>query len=251
LSIWQAIILGIIQGLTEFLPVSSSGHLVLLGVLFNIQGDFVFFSVILHFVTLLAVIIYFRKQVWFLIRHPFSPIAKKLILATLPTIVIVLIFKKYIENSFDGALLPFCFVFTAILLLFTQFFATNTQKDVDSKSAFVMGLMQGVAVLPGISRSGSTICTGILMGNGKTQSAQFSFLMSIPIILASMVYELFGFVNAGGGHIFVWPTVVASVFAFVVGLASIKFMMWVVKKVKFYWFSIYLFGLAIICFFVL
>lgn len=251
MTIWQAIVLGIIQGLTEFLPVSSSGHLVLLNVLFGVSGDFIFFSVVLHFFTLLAVLVYFRKQVWFLVRHPFSPMAKKLVIATIPTVLIVLIFKSFIEGAFDGSLLPFCFAFTAVLLLFTQYFSTTTQKEVSFKSAFVIGLMQGVAVLPGISRSGATICTGILLGNGKTQSAEFSFLLSIPIILASMAYELFGLIQKGGAELFVWQTLIASLFAFAVGLAAIKLMLWVVKKVKFYWFSIYLFSLAIVCFFVL
>lgn len=252
MSIIEAIILGIIQGLTEFLPVSSSGHLVLAKKIFGIGGDFIFFSVILHIATLLAVIIYFKKEVWFLITHPFSALAKKIYLATVPTVVLVLIFESFIENSFDGRLLPFCFAFTAVLLVITQFVSKKSQnKDIDYKGGFAMGLMQGIAVLPGISRSGATICTGVLLGYDRVNSARFSFLMSIPIIIASMFYEIFKLLNAGGGQIFPLQTFISAVFAFVVGFFAIKFMMFVVSKVKYYWFAIYLTAITVLSFFFL
>jgi len=249
MSIIEAIILGILQGLTEFLPISSSGHLVLASKIFDISGDFIFFSVILHVATLLAVMLYFRKEVWFLIKHPFSKTAKQLYLATLPTIILVLIFEGFIENSFDGKLLPFCFFFTAILLIITQFVSTKNQnKELDYKGSFAMGIMQGIAVLPGISRSGATICTGIMLGYDKVKSAKFSFLMSIPIIFASMLYEIYKLIKIGGGQLFPFQTFISALFAFIVGLLAIKLMLWVVKKVKFYWFSIYLVAITIISF---
>lgn len=251
MTIIEAIILGIIQGLTEFLPISSSGHLVLFEKIFSISVDFIFFSVVLHFFTLMSVVIYFRKDIWQLIKHPFSPLALKLYLATLPTIIFVLIFETYITELFSGKILPFSFLFTAILLLFAQFSVSKSEKKLDYKSSILMGVMQSIAVLPGISRSGTTICTGVLCGYEKNQVAKFSFLMSIPIIFASMLYELFKYFNVGGGQIYVLQTIIASLFAFVVGIFSIKFMLWIVKKLKFYWFSIYLVIIAIISFFFL
>lgn len=249
MSIIEAIILGIIQSLTEFLPVSSSGHLVLMSKIFGISGNFVFFSVILHVATLLAVVLYFRKEVWFLLRHPTNKTAKQLYLATLPTIILVLIFESFIENSFDGKLLPFCFFFTAILLIITQFVSSKSQnKELDYKGSFAMGFMQGIAVLPGISRSGTTICTGIMLGYDKVKSAKFSFLMSIPVIFASMLYEIYKLIKAGGGQIFPLQTFISAIFAFVIGFLAIKLMLFVVKKVKFYWFSIYLVAITIVSF---
>lgn len=252
MSIIEAIFLGIIQGLTEFLPISSSGHLVLASKIFGISGDFIFFSVMLHVSTLLAVLFYFHKEVWQLIKHPFGENAKKIYLATLPTVAIVLIFESFIENSFNGKLLPFFFLFTAVLLLATQIVSTKTQnKTLDYKGSFAIGFMQGIAVLPGISRSGATICTGVLFGYDKTESAKFSFLISIPIIIASMFYEIFKLIKIGGGQIFPLQTFIASLFAFIIGFLAIKLMLWVVKKVKFYWFSIYLAVITVISFVVL
>lgn len=252
MTIIEAIILGIIQGLTEFLPISSSGHLVLLGRVFGISGNFIFFSVILHAVTLLAVIIYFKKEVWYLIKNPFSDTAKKLYIATIPTIIIVLIFEKYILQLFSGSLLPFCFMFTAILLMVTQIVSSKTiKKPIDKKGSFFMGVMQGIAVIPGISRSGSTICAGILMNYDRVETAKFSFLMSVPIIMASLMYELIKLFNSGGGMIYPIETFIASIFAFICGLLSIKLMLWIVKKIKLYYFAIYLFALSIIAFILL
>ncbi len=256
MTILEAIILGIIQGVTEFLPLSSSGHLVLLSNFFGINGDFIFFSVIVHFATLLSVIVYFRKDIWFLIKHPFSREVGLLILATIPTVIIVLLFQGFIESTFNGSLLPFSFIFTAILLLITHFFSIKNecqhcykQKKISKTQVVLMGAMQGIAVIPGISRSGATICTGIISGVEKNESARFSFLMSIPIILASMFYEIFKLIKNGGGQIFPLQTFIAFIVAFLVGLGSVKLMMLVVKKIQLFWFSIYLFIIAIVAFF--
>lgn len=248
MTIIEAIILGIIQGLTEFLPVSSSGHLVLLKRFFNLSGDFVFFSVILHVATLLAVLVYFRKEVFELIKYPFSKQAKNLYIATLPTIVVALIFESFIEASFSGELLPFCFMFTALLLFITHFLSRSSKKDIDKKGAFLIGLMQGVATLPGISRSGTTISTSILLGYEKEQSARFSFLLSIPIIFASLLYEIYKLINVGGGQVFPLQTIMAFFVSFVVGFLAIKLMMSAIRKMKLYWFSVYLVALSILTF---
>ena len=249
MTIFEAIILGIIQGITEFLPISSSGHLVLLGKIWNIGGDFIFFSVTLHFATLLAVCLYFKKEVWYLIKHPFCETAKKLYIATIPTVILVLIFESRIQEFFSGIILPFCFMFTAVLLIVTQLVSVKSKTlPIDKKGSFWMGVAQGIATIPGISRSGSTICTGVIMGYDRTESAKFSFLMSIPIIFASFLYELLKLFKNGGGFFYPAQTIIASIFAFFAGLLAIKLMLWIVKKIKFYYFAVYLILISIISF---
>ena len=252
MSIIEAIILGIIQGLTEFLPVSSSGHLVLMGKIFGVEGDFVLFSVLMHVATLLAVLIYFHKDIWLLVKKPFGKDAIKLYIATVPTVLIVLLFKGFIENSFGGAILPFCFMFTAILLIVSQVLSKKAGKGITKTGAFCMGVAQGIAVLPGISRSGATICTGLIMGYDRQESAKFSFLMSVPIILASLLYELLGIFQGNAVQsVGVLQLILGFIMAFIVGLLSIKLMMKIVKNMKLYWFAVYLIIISIISFVIL
>lgn len=262
MSILVALILGIVQGLTEFLPVSSSGHLFLLNEIFGVNGDFLMLSIILHLATLLAVLIVFRKDIWQLIKHPFSKQACNLYIATVPTVIIVLLFKFVFGDIFENAsLLPFCFMLTAVLLFITYLLSNKKIEDksyenqfegnIKWTSALGMGISQGFATIPGISRSGSTICTGLLLGESRKDSAKFSFLMSIPIILASMLYEIvFSSSTASLSQIGILPLIVAFVSAFVVGIFSIKFMLKIIEKAKYYYFSIYLFILSIISLFI-
>lgn len=243
---WQYIVFGLVQGLTEFLPVSSSGHLLLLNQLFGFSGDFVFFALLLHLATLLAVVIVMKKDVLYLIKNPFSPLGKQLLLATIPTVVIVLLFKSWIESTLSGALLPFCFMFTGVLLIVsTMFTRRKPRKDLKTSSALIMGIAQGVAVIPGISRSGATICAGLISGESRDHAASFSFLMSIPIILASMAYELlFATQTLALNTSQVLGSILAFVIALVVGVFAIRSMLKLVKQSKLWVFSIYLFALA-------
>ena len=257
MTILVALILGLVQGLTEFLPVSSSGHLMLLNQIFKIEGDFLFISIVLHLATLFAIVIVFYKEIWQLIKHPFSKQAINLYIATIPTVTIVLLFKAFIEKFFNNAsLLPFCFMFTAFLLVITQFLSNKKQvdfnKQIKTSSAFIMGISQGFAVIPGISRSGSTICTGLILGEEREQTAKFSFLMSIPIIFASLLYEII-FTDSviTIKTVGVLPLLIAFLSAFLVGILSIKFMLRVVKNSKYYYFSIYLIALSILSFFII
>lgn len=253
MNIFEAIILGILQGLTEFLPISSSGHLVLLSKIFKIENSFVFFSVLLHIATLFAVLIYYRKQILQIIKKPFSHLTYKLFFATLPAILVAILFSNYIESMFDGSLLPFCFVFTGVLLIVAQIFSKQQKqhKKLNYKGAFFMGFMQAIALVPGISRSGSTISGGLIGGYNKQESADFSFLMSVPIILASFVYELAKLFKTGTTSIFILPTIIGFVFAFFTGLFSIYLMLKAIKKVKLHYFSFYLFLLALVSFFII
>ena len=257
MTILVALILGIVQGLTEFLPVSSSGHLALFSSLFNVETDFLLVSILLHLATLLAVVFVFYKDIFYLLKHPFSKDAQKIYIATIPTILIVLLFKGLIDKFFTNAsILPFCFMLTAVLLFVTYIIEKKTknikQKEIKKSSALAMGIAQGLAILPGISRSGSTICTGLLLGEDKTSTAKFSFLMSIPIIIASMIYEIL--FNGGGNalsEIGILPLIISFVSAFIVGIFSIKFMLKIVEKAKYYYFSIYLVVISILSFFVI
>ena len=255
------IILGIIQGLTEFLPVSSSGHLVLLSKIFGVPES-LFLSIILHVATLLSIIVVLRKQVFYYIRHPFSVGAKKIITATIPTCIIVLILLPLINQSFEGEFLPFCFMITAVLLAFTSLFLNHKKSSykpfkntedfpgISYKQAFFMGITQGLAVFPGISRSGSTICSGMLVGGDKNSVAEFSFLMSIPIIILSMLKEIYELITSGKIiNLNVSALIIAFLFAFIIGVISIKFMIKLTKKVNFLWFSAYLIIIAFLTLF--
>ena len=240
MGIVEAMILGIVQGLTEFLPVSSSGHLVLFQNLFGLSGNNIAFDVAVHFGSLIAVFIIFRKTIWELIKHPFSPLAIKLYFATIPTIIMVLIFKSYIEGAFSGDFFLVGFVITAIILIVSEYIAKKYKNEtpISKKHAIILGIAQGFATLPGVSRSGTTISTGLIMGNNKEEVAEFSFLMSIPIILASAVYELIFKFDSTTIEIF--PLLIGTLFAFVFGFIAIKWMLRLIKKANFMYFSVYL-----------
>lgn len=248
MSYLYAIILGIVQGLTEFLPVSSSGHLVLLNRIFNIQEEFMFTTIILHLATLFAIVAIYYKEIWEIIKKPFGKKAVLIYLSMIPTIILVFIFKSFLEKSFNGSYLSIFFIITAILLAIVQIFAKKkSDKPIDSKTALLMGFSQGMAVFPGISRSGATISAGLLSGKNKDEVASFSFIMSIPVVIGSMLYEII-FHTKEITNIAVLPTLVAFVFAFVFGIISIKLMLKIVKKANYFYFSGYLILLSMFIF---
>lgn len=245
-SIFVAFLLGTVQGLTEFLPVSSSGHLVLLERLFGIKTNLIFLNVILHLGTLCAVIVFYRKRLWGYVKHPFQKDVGLLAIATVPTLIVFLIFRSFIESSFSGEYLVFGFLVTAIILIATNIVVSKQKNplELNYKTAIVMGVFQGFATLPGISRSGNTIAGGVVMGSDKDKVADFSFLMSIPIITGSLLLEIIK-LNSQSLSIGVLPLIVGFIFSFIFGLVSIKFMLMLFKKAKFYWFSIYLVVLSV------
>lgn len=248
------IFLGIVQGLTEFLPVSSSGHLVLLDKIFGVEtGNFIFVSIMLHIATLFSVVILYRKEIFDLIRHPLQKKVRFLVVSTFFTGIVFLAFKSFFLNAFGGGLLPICFMVTAILLMLT-YFKTQNQKmycGMTYLKATGIGLMQGVAVLPGISRSGSTIFAGTMLGLGSDEATSYSFILSIPIILLSLVYEVYDCVK-NSSVIFtgsVPSLIISIVLAFLCGIFAIKIMKRFAKTKKYYIFSIYLAIIAIVsCF---
>jgi len=252
MNFFEAIILGLVQGLTEFLPVSSSGHLVLLQGIFGIEDNVVIFDVFLHFATLMAVLVYFFNDVLNLFKPPFKSLLY-IIIATLPAVIIILLFKDYIDLFFTGTYLCFGFLITALLLFFTEYIDKNNKNsknynqssEINGKRSLIMGVMQGIAVIPGISRSGSTIAAGILSGANKKSVAKFSFLMSMPIIAGSAFVSMFEIDNIA---IDVLPFIAGMIAAFATALIAIKIMLKVIQKSNYKWFSLYLIILSVITF---
>ena len=265
MSVWIIMLLGIVQGASEFLPISSSGHLVVLYNVFGVQDNTILLSVILHIATLIAVVICYFKDILELIKHPFCNTNKKLACATIPTATIVLILKSLVEKTFSGSFVIVGFLITAIVLLISQklgnsnknnVFETQsggfvtktthiTNLNITYKQAFCVGVAQGIAIFPGISRSGSTIATGLICGVNKTDAADFSFLLSIPIIVAGMLFELIDVATGKAVlNISVLGLLVGFVLSFLSGLLCIKLMLKFVKNKKLTWFSFYLIGLS-------
>lgn len=253
MSVWIAILLGMVQGMTEFLPVSSSGHLVLFEKIFGIDASgCLLFDIVLHLGTLVAVIVVYRKTIWDIMKNPFGEDGQKLLFATLPTIIIALLFKDFFKQSFGGSLLWLGFLITAIFMFFTSYSCKNNYqyKPLTHKNAIVMGVFQGFAILPGISRSGSTISAALVQGVRRDQSSKFSFLMSIPAILGGLVFELFD-PNIATQTISFVPLFFGFLTSLIFGYLSIKLMLKIIKKAKFAWFGVYLTLLSIVTLFFL
>ncbi len=247
IEILKYVFIGFIQGITEFLPISSSGHIVLFGSFFELD-NLVLLSVVAHIGTLFAVLFCYRKKLFSLIRHPINKTNLNLIIATIPTVIIVLLFNKYIEDSFSINTLVWGFLISAIALVIADLVKTKN-KYIKKSSALYMGLAQGLAIFPGISRSGSTLVCGLLLGLDKQEALDFSFLMSIPIIIASAVYEgikLFT-LNLSVDYLGIF---IVMIFSFIFGILSINIMLKVVKKNNLYYFSIYLIILSLILLFI-
>lgn len=245
-------ILGLLQGLCEFLPVSSSGHLVLFSAIFGVQ-DSLLVSIVLHVATLFAIVVVYYKDIKDWVLHPFSNQAIMIYAATIPTCVIVLLIMPIVNASFGGKYLAICFFVSAVLLFVADYFAKKKQsKPFTLKTAFVMGVAQGLAVFPGISRSGTTISAGLASGADRKDCAKFSFLMSVPIILMSMMLEIFKIIKAESlPSVSVPGLIIGSFIAFVVGVFSIKVMVKITEKLQLKWFSLYLVFIAIMCIIIL
>ena len=250
MEILQGIILGLVQGLTEFLPVSSSGHLILFKKLFGIdQEQFgLTFDIALHFATVIAVFVVFWPDIVAILKKPIQKLTGLLIIATIPAVFVGLFLDDYIEEvSQSGGFLGFAFLFTAALMFFSQKIPSKS-KNVDMMTysdAAVVGLMQGVAVMPGISRSGSTTSAGLIMGVDKTSSMRFAFLMSIPVIMGSAVLGIKDI--ATNPEPVNWAPVLAGmVAAGVSGYFAVKFMLNFFKKRSLNIFSAYVAVLGIL-----
>ncbi len=262
-AIWKSIVLGTVQGITEFLPVSSSGHLSLLQRVlgFNMAGgSMMFVNVMLHLGTLAAVVFVFWRDILGLFKKPFKTLLM-LVVATVPAAVVGVLAADKIDAIFAGAqgllYLAVCFACTAAMLLACEIVSKRWKapKPLGWKNALPMGLMQAVALFPGISRSGSTIVAGAVTGAKREEVAKFSFLMSIPIILGSVVMEVKDLIFPGEEGIalsFGGPEAVGMVFgvvcAAIFGFFSVKVMLKVIGKANYKWFAFYLVLLSMTCF---
>lgn len=253
MQIYQAIILGIVQGLTEFLPISSSGHLILFEKLLNINIESnMFFDIALHFGTFFAVVVVFFKDILNLFKPPFKNILY-LIIATIPAGVLGVLFSDVIDEVFfDGSYLTVGFLVTALLLIFAESYyktyeknRTSLYKDINSKNALVIGLFQAFALLPAISRSGATITAGCFCKVKKEQIAKFSFLMSLPVILGSLIVVGVKTIKAKS-EIYINLAVIGAIISFIFGFLAIKIMLKIISKANYKYFSIYLVIVAII-----
>lgn len=248
----QTIILGLIQGLTEFLPVSSSGHLVLFQNLFGIQEATQAFSIILHVATLIAVFVYYWQDIWALIRHPFQRTTALLIAGTIPTVIIALLFNDTFDAIFGkGKFIGFNFLFTGLILLYADSRRAGRKKirNMSLFDALVVGTMQGVAILPAVSRSGMTISTCLARGMNREDAARFSFLLSIPAILGGMVMTIKDMVTGEvvlTDAVGIAPMICGFIAAAVSGYLAIRFMVGVIKNGKLKWFSVYVFILGVV-----
>jgi len=249
MDIIDSIILGIIQGLTEFLPVSSSGHLELGKAMLgnnSIPEESLTFTVVLHFATALSTIVIFRKDILNIIKGLFKPsinddqrFAGKIIVSMIPAVLVGLFFEEQLEQLFIGnIILVGCMLLVTAILLFLADKAKNTLKKVGFKDAFIIGISQAIAMLPGISRSGATISTSVLLGNDKTKAARFSFLMVVPLIFGKIAKDVLG-----GELSFENQNITALgagfVAAFISGLFACTWMIALVKKSKLSYFAIY------------
>ncbi|MFC7445188.1 Undecaprenyl-diphosphatase [Mesoflavibacter sp. HG96] len=249
MDILDSILLGIIQGLTEFLPVSSSGHLELGKAILgdkSIPEESLLFTVVLHFATGLSTIVVFRKDIWLLIKGILKfewnddlQFASKIVISMIPAVIVGLFFEEQLEQLFGGNILlvGFMLLVTAILLFFADK-AKNTNKNVSFSNAFIIGVSQAIAMLPGISRSGATISTSVLLGNDKTKAARFSFLMVVPLIFGKIAKDvLSGDLSFESQNITTLS--IGFIAAFISGLFACTWMISLVKKSKLSYFSIY------------
>jgi len=226
---WKAISVGIVQGLTEFLPVSSSGHLAILARL-GIAPTSVFFNLALHLATLFAVLVVMRRELSEMIRHPIKGDGKYVALACVPTVAIAFLFKKFLPDLLLGSMLGFGFLLTGTILFLSETFCRE-RKGVflGAKVSLWTGVMQGFAVLPGVSRSGSTIAALRFFGVDYDRAAKFSFLLALPVIVGGFLLEGiecgFSAEGAESGEI-----VVAAIAAFLSGLIAVRFMLKQTKK---------------------
>ena len=256
----EALILGVIQGLTEFLPVSSSGHLTILSNLFGLEGESnLTMIVVLHVATVLSTLFILWKEVVWIFKDLFSrqswksysglndgtKYAINILISMIPVGIVGFFFKDTVEEIFGSGLLivGIMLLVTASLLAFSYFAKPRQRENISGWHAFIIGIGQALAVMPGLSRSGTTIATGLLLGNKKEKIAQFSFLMVIPPVLGEALLDVMDIIQNGFGSAMsgISPValIVGFIAAFITGCLACTWMINVVKKGKLIWFAVY------------
>lgn len=248
---FEALVLGLLQGLTEYLPVSSSGHLAIGSALFGIEGEEnLAFTIVVHVATVFSTLVVLWKEIDWIFKGLFkfrmndeTRYVINIVISMIPIGIVGVFFKDQVEAIFGSGLLVVgcCLLLTAALLTFSYYYKPRQKAEISKKDAFIIGLAQACAVLPGLSRSGSTIATGLLLGDDKAKLAQFSFLMVIPPILGEALLDGMKLMKgeAIAGDIPTLSLVIGFVAAFVSGCLACKWMINIVKKGKLVYFGIY------------
>ncbi|EOD01240.1 undecaprenyl-diphosphate phosphatase [Caldisalinibacter kiritimatiensis] len=267
MSVIEAIILGIFQGIAEFLPISSSGHLVLLQKLLNVNEGNLFFTIMLHFGTLLSVVIVYYKDISNMakefigllleilknrklsLNNEYRILAIMIIVGTIPTALMGMLLKDFFEVLFDSVVtVGFALLITGILLWAAEKKASGHKrtKDISIFDAIIVGTFQGLAITPGISRSGSTIVGALFRGFDKKLATRFSFLLSIPAILGASLLEFMDVISEGNQIIITLPLLIGVLLSCISGIVAIKVLVKLLEKGKLHYFSYYVWILGII-----
>ena len=252
MSYLEALILGLLQGLTEYLPVSSSGHLAIASALFGVEGEEnLTFTIAVHIATVLSTLVILWKEIAWIFKVLFkfkmnheTRYALNILVSMIPVGIVGVFFKDEVEAIFGSGLLivGIMLLVTASLLAFSYYYKPRVKQEISIADAFVIGLAQAVAVLPGLSRSGSTIATGLLLGDSKEKLAQFSFLMVIPPILGEALLDGMDILKgsaSGASDISLGALIIGFAAAFIAGCLACKWMINIVRKGKLVYFAIY------------
>lgn len=252
MSIIQSIILGVVQGITEFLPISSSGHLVVFQKIFGLKEAPVFFDALLHAGTLLAIVLYFKKEIVNIIKNFWEKGTQRLVLniliGTVPVVVVGFLIKDKVGEMFNSLLLTgISFLITALLLWLTYFFKKQTKSinDLTWVDSLFIGVFQAISIIPAISRSGATIAAGIYRKIDRESAFKFSFLLAIPALLGAFILQLFqGGVNVLESSFASY--IIGFLVAIIIGLVSLKILEKILVRGKFSYFAVYCFVLGVV-----
>ena len=244
MNIFQAIILAITQGITEFLPVSSSGHLAILQIFWHLPETPISFDAILHFGTLGAILTVFWQEIKKIFSNKNWQLIKLIVIGTIPAIIFGFFLQTKIEATFSSLrFIGFSFLITALFLLLTKF--SKGEKDsISPLDALLIGTAQAIALFPGISRSGLTISAGLLRKLKPEIAYRFSFLLAIPAVLGAVILQLPNLIQQGGNGYLL--NGMGMLISFFIGIISLKILEKILKKGKFFWFSIYLIALSML-----
>jgi undecaprenyl-diphosphatase len=245
----EHIILGIVQGLTEFLPISSTGHLVLFRELFGLQEAGLLYDTMLHFGTLIAVVIVFWPEIRHLLANPFGKLARLLVVGTIPTAIIGLSFENYFEEiARTGATIGYEFIATGLILWGVESMRKGHRNfdQINYLDALIIGTLQGAAILPAISRSGLTIAGALLRGIKREDAARFSFLLSLPAILGAVVLQTKKLVENPAESANLLPMLIGTLFAAIFGYFAIRWMLRIISRGSMKGFAIYVWILGAI-----
>jgi undecaprenyl-diphosphatase len=242
-----SVLLGIIQGLTEFLPISSTGHLVLFGKWFGLREAGLLFDTLLHFGTLVAVVLVFRQEIRHMIFHPFSRLTRLVVIGTIPTAAIGILFEDTFEQiSQTGQTIGFEFIATGLILWAVETMkpGTRSMEQITYKDALLIGTLQGAAILPAISRSGLTIAGALYRGIERGDAARFSFLLSLPAILGATLLQAKDLWETKSASIHLMPMLAGTVVSGIAGYIAIRWMIRVISRGSMKGFAVYVWVLG-------